>query len=173
MKTGMTRASFRNTWVLSTLLILGLAFMAFQNGQSEQETIANNTFQLNALRSELDNAARRSIALEELDKLTINEKTATRLDILRHLGLEQSGYDFQVNARQMKTVGDGNLYLRVVKLQMDLPYGEAMALVDRLHETRKIVISKIEMKRSGKPGDNVYMILEGTIYGLEKNDVQA
>lgn len=172
MNQGMNRTTFRNTWILLMLIVVGLAVLVFRQGQMEQDNIAGFTFQLNALKAELENAAKRAIALEELDKLTINEKTATRLDILRHLGLEQSGYDFQVNARQVKVVGESNLDLRVVQLQANMSYDEAMALMDRLHETKKIVISKLELRKSGEAGDKVYFVLEGTIYGLEKNDVQ-
>lgn len=167
----MNRTTFRNIWLLLMLVMVGLSFLVFRQGQTEQDNIANYTFQLNALKAELENAAKRAVALEELDKLTINEKTATRLDILRHLGLEQSGYDFQVNARQVKVVGESNLDLRVVQLQANMSYDDSMNLMDRLHETKKIVISKIELRKSSESGDKVYLILEGTIYGLEKNDI--
>ena len=170
MNSGMTRSTFRNIWILLNLVLLGLAFMAFQWGGQEQETIALHTAQLRTLKSELEHAERRSVALEELNKLTINEKTATRLDILRHLGLEQSDYDFQVNARLVKQISGVNLYLRIIRLQGSISHDQAMALLDRLHETRKIVISKVELKRSTKPGDMVDLVMEGTIYGLEKTD---
>lgn len=170
MSQGMNRSTFRNMWLLSTLLLLALSFLVFQKGRTEQDEIANQVFQLNSLQSELENAARRALALDELDKLTINEKTATRLDILRHLSLEQSGYDFVVNARQTKQVGDSQFYLRSVTLTANLPYANALALIDRLHATKKIIINKIELKQSATPGDNVGLQLDGTIYGLDKND---
>lgn len=166
----MNRKSFRNMWLLTIVVLVGLALLAFQTGKSERMSISNQNMNLQSLRVELDNAARRADLLKELDSLTINEKTATRLDILRHLGLEQSGYDFTVNARQIKPVGDATIFQRNVRLETDLSYQGAMKLVDALHETRKIVITSIELKKSGMPGDMVHLTLEGNIYGLEKTD---
>lgn len=166
----MNRKSFRNIWILTMVVIVGMVFVAYRSAEDAKMAIRSRNFDLRNLQVELDNAARRAELLKELDSLTINEKTATRLDILRHLGLEQSGYEFIVNARQVKIIGDANLYQRMVRLSTDIPYANAMMLIDRLHETRKIVINKIEMKRSSQMGDKVSITIEGNIYGLEKND---
>ncbi|MCP5405690.1 MAG: hypothetical protein H6922_05670 [Pseudomonadaceae bacterium] len=168
--TGLSRSSFRNVWILLTLAMLGGSFFVFQTTQGYKDDIQRKNASLRSLKSELDNAARRAEALKELDGLTINEKTATRLDILRHLGLEQSGYKFDVNGRQVMNIGNAVLYQRMVRLVADLPYAQAMALVDQLHETRKIVINQVELRRSTSPGDKVNITIEGKIYGLEKND---
>lgn len=167
---GVTRRSFRNMSLLLIALLLSLMLLIFNWAQGEGEGITNKTYQLNDLSSELENAARRSAALNELDQLTINEKTATRLDILRHLGLEQTDYNFVVNARTERSVADARLYTRLVQLDAQVPYAAALELVDRLHDTRKIVITRIQLERSAEPGDRVMMRLEGTIYGLDKND---
>lgn len=166
---GITRRSFRNMSLLLIVLLLSLMLLVFNWSESENEDITQKTYQLNDLSSELENAARRSAALDELDKLTIDEKTATRLDILRHLGLEQTNYNFIVNSRQEKPVADAQLYMRTVQMEAMLPYAQALALVDRLHETRKIVMTRIQLQRSAEPGDMVVLRLEGTIYGLEKH----
>lgn len=166
---GLTRRSFRNMSLLLIALLLSLMLLIFNWAQDESESITNKTYQLSDLSSELENAARRSAALDELDKLTIDEKTATRLDILRHLGLEQTDYSFVVNARTERSVADARLYTRLVQMEARLPYADALELVDRLHDTRKIVITRIQLERSGEPGDMVNLRLEGTIYGLEKN----
>ena len=166
---GVTRKSFRNMALLLIALLLSLMMLIFNWAQGESENIVNKTYQLNDLSSELDNAARRSAALEELDKLTINEQTATRLDILRHLGLEQTDYSFVVNARTERSVADARLYARLVQMEAQLSYAGALELVDRLHDTRKIVITRIQLERPSNPGDMVRLRLEGTIYGLEKN----
>lgn len=166
---GVTRSSFRNMSLLLIGLLLSLMLLIFNWAGGEQDAIIAKTNQLNDLSNELENAARRSAALEELDKLTIDEKTATRLDILRHLGLEQTGYIFNVQARTERGVADAKLYTRLVQLEAEVSYSEALELVDRLHETRKIVINSIEVERNGTPGDHVTLRVEGTIYGLEKN----
>lgn len=169
MSQGITRGSFRNIWLLLLVALLGIALLVFNQGRGAKDEIGAKTSQLGDLTRELDNAARRSAALEELDKLTIDEKTATRLDILRHLGLEQTDYDFQVNARQNRIIGDSTLYLRSVHLEAQVSYAEAMGLVDRLYDTRKIVLNRITVNRSGLPGDKVTLSIDGTIYGLEKH----
>lgn len=169
MNQGLSRKSFRNIWILMMMALLGLAMLVFNQGNDARDDIAGKTAQLADLTRELDNAARRSAALQELDKLTIDEKTATRLDILRHLGLEQTNYNFSVNGRQNRVIGDATLYVRIVRLEADLPYNDAMALIDRLYDTRKIVINKIQVGRSGKLGDMVSIVIEGNIYGLDKH----
>jgi hypothetical protein len=169
MGQGLSRASYRNIWLLLLLMLLGLALMVFNMGRGARQEIDTKTMQLNNLTRELDNASRRSTALTELDKLTINEKTATRLDILRHLGLEQTDYAFAVNAHQDRIIGDTTLYLRSVKLEAQLSYDDAMNLLDRLQDTRKIVLSKITIGRSSDVGDKVSLSIEGTIYGLDKH----
>jgi hypothetical protein len=169
---GITRSSFRNMSLLLIALLLSLMMLIFNWAQGEAESITQKTYQLTDLSNELENAARRSAALDELDKLTIDEKTATRLDILRHLGLEQTNYTFSVNARNDRTIADANLYTRMVQMEAQLPYGDALDLIDRLHETRKIVITRIQLERSTQTGDKVMLSLEGTIYGLEKQHAE-
>lgn len=169
MNQAIPRTTFRNIWLLTIALMLVIAFTLYRQAVNTQDDMASQQMQLAALRAELDNASRRSLALDKLDGLTINEKTATRLDILRHLGLEQTEYDFQVNTRQARQVGDSSLYLRNVRLEGDMPYAQALDLLDRLRATNKIVLNKMTLRASPKTGDNVHMILEGTIYGLDKN----
>lgn len=168
MSKGITRSSFRNITLMMTVGLLLSAMLVFRWASQAGQDIENRMFELANLQQELQNAARLSAALSDLDQLTIDEQTATRLNILRHLGLEQTNYNFNISSKQIRTVGDSNLFLRDVVLTASLPYSAALALADRLHNTKKIVINSLQLRPSSLPGDNVEIVLSGTIYGLEK-----
>ena len=172
MNQGLQRSSFRNIWILSMVLIVGIAFFVYQQAIAQRDMIADSQMQLSDLNAELDNASRRAQALDKLDKLTIDERTATRLDILRHLGLEQTDYGFTVNTKIGRQIGDATLYLRNITLDVDLPYAQALELADKLYAMKKIVVGRMSLQVSQYTGDKVHLTLEGTIYGLEKNVAQ-
>lgn len=168
MSKGITRSTFRNITLLMTIGLLLAAVLVFRWASQAGQNIENRMFELANLQQELQNAARLSAALSDLDQLTIDEQTATRLNILRHLGLEQSTYNFSISSKQIRAVGDASLFLRDVVLTATLPYAGALALADRLHNTKKIVINSLQVRPSSLAGDNVELVLSGTIYGLEK-----
>ncbi|MBI1308534.1 MAG: hypothetical protein GC129_01570 [Proteobacteria bacterium] len=164
----MTRSSYRNIMLVTLAALMALSAFIFFSGQSIEEEILTRQNQLTRLNQELDNAARLSAALTELDQLTIDEQTATQLDILRHLGLEQTDINFTVDSREVRTVGENNLYVRNVSIEGDLDYSTALYLADRLHNTKKIVINLIQLTPSYGQKNKVHMRLTGKIYGLDK-----
>lgn len=164
----MTRSAYRLFMVLSLVFILGLTVFVFYRGQNESTEILNRQNQLVRLKQELENAARLSAALVQLDQLTINEQTATQLDILRHLGLEQTDVTFTIESREIRTVGSTNLYIRTVRIGSVLPYPASLYLLDKLNNTKKIFINQIEITPSQEQGDKVRMEMRGRVYGLDK-----
>lgn len=166
----MTRTGYRNLMFSLVVLFAGLAVFLFMRCQTFEEEIVNRQNELTRLGQELENAYRLNIALTELDQLTINEQTATQLDILRHLGLEQSDLRFTAESRDVQTIGNTSLYVHAVRLEGDIAYPAALNLFDRLQNTKKILINKIEISRPGTDnGDNqVSIVLGGRIYGLDK-----
>lgn len=167
----MTRTGYRNIMLLGLAGLVGISTFVFLQGQKEQEKITEAQNQLTKLRQELENAARLSAALTELDQLTINEKTATQLDILRHLGLEQTDINFMLESREVRTVGDTNLYVRTARLEGQLPYAAALYLADRLHNTKKIVLTQMQIDPLFDGPNKVRLQLAGKIYGLDKQTV--
>lgn len=164
----MTRSSYRNMMLLTMVGLVGVATFVFFQGQKEGERIIEAQNRLTKLKQELENAARLSAALTELDQLTINEKTATQLDILRHLGLEQTDINFTLESREIRTVGDTNLYVRTARLDGELPYPAALYLADRLHNTKKIVLTQLQLDPVFDAANKVHLQLVGKIYGLDK-----
>lgn len=170
----MTRTAYRNLMLALLVLFAGLAVFLFMKCQTFEEQIVDRQNDLTRLGQELENANRLNIALTELDQLTINEKTATQLDILRHLGLEQSDLKFTAEARDVQAIGNTSLYVHTVRLEGDLAYPAALNLFDRLQNTKKILINNIEINRANvnTSGDNmVSIVLSGRIYGLDKADL--
>lgn len=168
----MTRTGYRNLMLALVVLLAGMAIFLFMKCQSFEEDIVSRQNDLTRLGQELENARNLNIALTNLDQLTINEQTATQLDILRHLGLEQSDLKFSAEGRDVQTIGATSLYVHTVRLMGDMAYPAALYLFDRLQNTHKILITNIQLNRSGQGGENMVSInLAGRIYGLDKADV--
>lgn len=169
----MNRSSYRNFMIITLVVLLAISTFIFFRGQKAEQDILDSQNQLTKLKQELENAARLSAALTELDQLTINEQTATQLDILRHLGLEQTDINFTVESREVRAVGDTNLYVRTVRVEGVLPYPAALYLADRLHNTKKIVMSQLQFEQSFDKKEKIRMRLVGKVYGLDKHPAVA
>ena len=164
----MNRSTFRNLWLLTMVLAILAGLFMFNRAQDTETRITRAEMRLNLLRNELENAARLSAALAELDALTIDERTATRLNILRHLGLENTDYDFNVTAKQVRQLGDTSLIVRNIEMRGLLTYAQSLALLDHLYNTRKIILNRMQMSTTNDYGDAVEVRLSGLLYGLEK-----
>lgn len=164
----MNRSSYRNLMIIALVVLIVLATFIFYKGQDEEQQILDRQNQLTRVRQELDNAARLSAALTELDQLTINEQTATQLDILRHLGLEQTDITFNIESREVRAVGDTNLYVRTVRVEGSLDYPAALYLVDRLHNTKKVVLNELQLEQAFDKKNKIRLKFVGKVYGLDK-----
>jgi hypothetical protein len=165
----MIRSTYRNIMLGALCVSIGASFFMFRKAQDFQQQIMDKENEIIRLRQERENAESLHIAYVELDGLTITEQTATQLDILRHLGLEQSDLTFQMENRDVQAIGSTSLYIHTVRISGKLLYSEALALVDRLQNTKKIVLDAIELLApSNNDGDKVGFALEGKIYGLDK-----
>ncbi len=166
----MNRSTYRNIMIAVLLICFGVAYYLFTTSQTYQVQIQQRTNEIIRLNQEFENAQNLNVALTELDNLTITEQTATQLDILRHLGLENSELTFQLEARDVQAIGPSSLYVHTVAISGNMPYAEALALCDRLQNTKKIVITAIEVRGppSGTTQDTVDLRVVGLIYGLEK-----
>jgi hypothetical protein len=164
----MIRSTFRNLMLGLLSICLGLSYYLFTLTQGWQMKIVETESDIVRLNQELENARNLNVALTELDNLTITEQTATQLDILRHLGLEQSDLDFTLESRDTENVGGTSLFAHTVKIGGKMNYESALALVDRLQNTKKIVIGKIEIQGPTTADPNITLDVTGRIYGLEK-----
>lgn len=166
----MIRSTYRNVMIATLLACFGLAYYLFVTSQDFQLQIQQANNDLIRLNQELENMRNLNVALTELDNLTITEQTATQLDILRHLGLDKSDYNFQLEARDVQNIGGTSLYIHTVQVSAQLPYAEALGLCDRLQNTKKIVMSEITLDAPppSATDNNVGLIIRGNIYGLDK-----
>ncbi|RYG61566.1 MAG: hypothetical protein EON60_03050 [Alphaproteobacteria bacterium] len=166
----MIRSTYRNLMLLLLLLSFGVSFYLFRKTQDVQLEIGSFQNDIIRLRQELENAQSLNVALNELDNLTITEQTATQLDILRHLGLEQSNLNFTVESRDEQVIGDTRLFIHNVRIGGNMPYETALNLSDKLQSTKKIVLDAIELTvLPSDPNNFIMFSLAGKIYGLEKN----
>lgn len=164
----MSRTGFRNLWLVVIGLMLSSAWFVFQKAEREYAQTERQNARLEQLKRERRDAEKLSASLAELDSLTINENEATRLEILRHLGLETQSYGFDIQSRSAKVIGDGTLYTRRVSLKSEVSYAESLKLLDTLHSTKKFLLERVTMRESNGYGDQVVMEIDGIIHGLEK-----
>jgi hypothetical protein len=166
----MTRGQVRTLWIAILLLLAVATTVSYQFIRGVRAQIGQKQTELAASRQELDNVSRLSAALAVLDRLTIDEGTATRLEILRHLGLEQTDYDVDIGSRQQKQVGGVNLAYHTIKVTAQLPYIAALTVADQLYNTGKIVVTGLTLNTPdpNHPEADVRLELQGTLYGLEK-----
>ncbi len=170
----MIRSTYRNLMLLMLVASFGISLYLFRKTQDVQLDIGARQNDIIRLRQELENAQTLNVALNELDNLTITEQTATQLDILRHLGLEQSNLNFMLESRDEQVIGDTRLYVHNVRIAGSMPYETALNLSDKLQSTKKIVLDSIELSvQPSDPDNNIAFSLAGKIYGLQKNIAPA
>jgi hypothetical protein len=165
----MTRTGQRNLILICCGALVILAGLFYLQSQKSLEAAKVLGQERDGLQRELANVSRRAATLTELNQLTIDERTATQLNILRHLGLAKMDIDFRLSARDTRQMGVDNLYVRTANIQTQVPYAEALKLLDMLHANRKMVLTEITLL-AGRPekDDDVTLRVNGRIYGLEK-----
>ena len=165
----MSRTTFRNLWILIVLVLLVASVIIFRQSQDYQKKIdrANSTHK--KLTRELRSGAQLSAALANLNNLTIDENKATRLDILRHLGLEKKDLKFQISSKAEQTIGYTKLYIRQFRLSGDIPYRDVLEQIDSLHATNKVAIGIVTLEGGKEYGDVTKFEIRGKLYGLDKD----
>jgi len=166
----MTRSGSRRFWLFIIVVLLGSAFYTVRKAQDLQVDIAMAEGKRQQLNRDLRAGNLFSAALADLDNFTINEKKATTLDILRHLNLEESTMKYETRAKSVRPVGGVNLYIRKFNLTGQMSYAEALNQVDWLHNTNKVVIDRVKVEPGRGFGDLTDIQIEGTLYGLDKQD---
>lgn len=164
----MTRTGNRRLWLIIILGLLVGAYYVLGIAQDRQIDISSAEAKKNQLQRDLRAGNLFSAALADLDNFTINENNATTLDILRHLGLEESVIDYQTRSRSIRPIAGTDLYVRRFTLEGTMSFANAMSQIDWLHNTNKVVINQIELEPGAEYGDVVTFKLEGTLYGIRK-----
>lgn len=164
----MKRTTFRNLWIVGMITLLGSAYYVFKKSSEFQTLIEIAKSRKERLVRDLKAGNQLSAALADLDALTINEKKATRLDILRHLDLEKSELYFQTGTKTQRRFGPVTLYKRNFTFSGELPYAEALAEMDAMQATNKVAIQSFRVKKGDGLGDKVQFTLKGVLYGLDK-----
>lgn len=169
----MKRQSFRNFWLISILTLLASAWFLFDRAQNELMLAEYADANLLELKRERRNMETLAQDLARLDKLTIDSKSATRLGILRHLDLEDKDYDFKLGSSQDVQVGAAILTIRGFDLKANLPYAEALQVIDVLQANPKVVLYEYALTGVNEGemlyGDMVKLSTRGALYGLQKN----
>jgi type II secretory pathway component PulJ len=163
------RQTFRNAALLVFAILLLASWLFWQRTAKVNERVQRTESSIELLTRDLRASNRRAKMLEDLDALTINENSATRLDILRHLNLEQSELEFGLNSKSVQKVNGTNLYVRNFTIKApSLSYEKTLETIDWLHQSGKVTLQQIIIKPGNDYGDSVDLELKGVLYGLEK-----
>ncbi len=165
----MTRTTSKRIWLFIIFALLVTAFFSFKKAQDMQTELAQKDSKRQILSSKLRNSNKINVDVAELDNFTINERTATVLEILRHLELEDSTMKYQTRSKTNRRIGAATVYTRRFSLEGIMSYQDALNQVDWLHNTNKVVINKIQMEPGEGFGNIVNLYVEGTLYGLDKS----
>lgn len=165
----MSRTSFKNFWLLVVALLLLTSFFVFRKGQEFDVKIEKSEKKKDRLTRDLRTSNQLSVALSTLDKLTIDEGQATRLDVLRHLNLEKSELNFGVSSKSERKIGTTRLFARTFTLTGELPYNRVLEQIDWLHGTKKVAINDVLLEPGKEYGDSVKFKVGGVLYGLDKS----
>lgn len=168
----MNRSTFRNVWITSVALLLGSSFWLYQMYEAQRLEIQSAETMQEQLARERQASRDTSADLSRLDKLTIDERKTTTLDIIRHLEIAEpkNVLPYSTTSRVEKVVGTTTLYVRQFSLTTKMSYSQAMGEVARFYRMGKVVINRVSVEPiSGTYDDTVNMKIEGTLYGLQKN----
>lgn len=165
----MNRSNLKTVSLLVTsLCFLGATICYYQSNTKLAEV---NVLQGEKMRleDELRNVNRLSLQLDDLDTRTLDERVATQLDILRHLGLAQMDLSFRIDGRETRTIAGTSVYVRGTTIENVMPYSAALKLLDMLQANRKMVINGVEVTAGNTQiPDSVTLRVNGQIFGLDK-----
>jgi hypothetical protein len=170
----MNRRSVLTLWAVLLVMLLIGTLVVFKFSSSEKTVIQQRQSDLAASRQELENVSRLSTALKKLDQLTIDENTATRLEILRHLQMENNDYNIIIGSRSPHVVGSVSLTQRQITIIADLSYADAMALADRVYNQGRMNVTGVTLSNApDASGAEVEVKIDGMLYGLDKHEPQS
>lgn len=168
---GLSRNTLKVLWALAGVTGVIIAIFVAKTAQNLQIELEDLKVQIDAKQRELDNAQRLSATLSKIDEMTINENSATRLGILRHLGLEQTTYTLDISSKAQEQVGSTMLLSRGIRVTANgVGYEEALTLADKLHNGGKLNITGLELTPDALTSNHVNISIEGQLYGLNKQE---
>ena len=108
--------------------------------------------------------------LADLDSRTIDQKSSTRLDLLRYLGLEESRLKIEFGNPSTKRIGNAELTVRRLDIEGQMLYEDALNQLDYFYNTKKIAIKSVELRSIGAVNydSTIRFFLKGEIYAIHK-----
>jgi len=165
----MTRSNFKKIWLLAVGVFLCISIYMYQQGENYQAKVMRESSKKSQLKSALRVGNKLSADLVKLNSFTINEKGATKLDVLRYLGLETTSMLVEISGKNPQKSGKVILYQRDFAMDGMLPYADVLDQIDTIHNTKKVIITDISLKEAKKhTGDFIDFSIKGVMYGLDK-----
>lgn len=165
----ITRSSLKKVWMLAVGVFLCISLYMYQQGENYQSKVMRQTSKKNQLTTALRVGNKLSADLVRLDNFTINEDGATKLDVLRYLGLETTDMDVKISGKSQVKAGKMTLYQREFEMNGSVSYAEALDKIDTIHNTKKVIITEVRLSEPKKTiGDLVDFKIKGVMYGLDK-----
>ena len=164
----MTRIAFRRFWMV-VILVLGVSsYLVYGESQQTRADIDREVRNRQRMQVELNSGSLVAKALEEFDGLVMNEHESTMLSVLRYLGYEQSPFEVRVSGPSKVTFAGTKIFSRKVTVKGEVPYRVALSEIDRIYNSKKIVIHDVSLKPGSDYGDSVSFEVSGIFYGIDK-----
>ncbi len=166
----MKRTTFKYLWLATVFFLLISSFFVYRQSLSMQSDIDRASMRLEQLKRDLRASEQLSIDLAALDDLTMNEKNATKLDVLRHLGLAESNYKYNGGSRSERRLGNTRLYIRRFTLQGEDTYEQVINQLNVLNDNQKVSLHGFTLAPGKGYGDTVAFSAEARFYALDKKE---
>ena len=164
----MSRTKFRQTWMAIMAIMLLATSYAYNKYQSMQLMVNRANSELTRLQNEKSTGDKMTAALVDLNTHTLDEAKATKLEIMRYLGIEQTDFTLVEKVPVRKNVGGSEVTVRLFDLDGVSSYSDVLRRLDLFHEIKKVSVHRIEITPTTHYGDLVNFKMEGAIYGLQK-----
>lgn len=165
----MTRSGFRRLWLLVLIALLGASYMVYKKTTDKQLQIDNQMRTKDRLVLERESSRALADKLNKIDALTLHEGSATRLDILKFLVIEEDrDIKFSPGMKISRSFDGAEVFERSFTLEAEMPYTAALSRIDGFYSDERITIDSVVLRHVKKPGDMVSFTLEGRMFALDK-----
>lgn len=145
-------------------------FFAFNKAQEYETQTGYQEKKRSDLARKLRAGAQVSADLRTLNESTMDQAASTKLDVLRYMNMQDDDINLNESGQVDRKVGASQITVRNFTLtpNEELTYHNALRLVDRMHNNKRIVVESVSLKAGSGYEDSTAVTIKGKLYGLQK-----